>query len=106
MNHGTPCTDHFLTVMEDLSVIFMQAFLYHPTIPVSNIGHIGQGQGLREYTAPFDAMPCLLAGEAQITISGKLHMVNAGEYIIMPANQPHAVQAQKRFKIMLVMIRR
>jgi len=64
-----------------------------------------QGQGLSEHTAPFDAMVYLLDGEAQITISGKAHTVQAGEFIIMPANQPHAVQAQKRFKMMLVMIR-
>jgi len=31
--------------------------------------------------------------------------VKAGEMIIMPANEPHALQAQERFKMMLVMIR-
>jgi len=64
-----------------------------------------QGQGLSEHTAPFDAMVNVIEGEAEIMISGKAHKVKEGEFIIMPANQPHAVQAQKRFKMMLVMVR-
>jgi len=31
----------------------------------------GEGQGLSEHTAPFDALVYLLDGEAEITISGK-----------------------------------
>lgn len=64
-----------------------------------------RGQGLSEHTAPFDAMVCILDGTAEITISGKSVMVKAGEMIIMPANQPHALQAIERFKMMLIMIR-
>ena len=64
-----------------------------------------QGQGLSEHTAPFDALVHLLDGEAEITISGKPHRLSAGEMIIMPANEPHALKAVKRFKMMLVMIR-
>ncbi len=64
-----------------------------------------QGQGLSEHTAPFDALVHLLDGEAEITISGKTHRLSAGEMIIMPANEPHALKALKRFKMVLTMIR-
>jgi quercetin dioxygenase-like cupin family protein len=64
-----------------------------------------KGQGLSEHTAPFDAMVQIVDGEAEITISGKKQKVAAGQTIIMPANKPHALQAVKRFKMMLVMIR-
>ena len=64
-----------------------------------------EGQGLSEHTAPFDALVCILDGEAEITISGKPHRLNAGEMIIMPANEPHALHAVKRYKMLLVMIR-
>lgn len=64
-----------------------------------------RGQGLSEHTAPFDAMVCVLDGEAEIIISGKSHSVKAGEMIIMPANEPHALKANEPFKMMLVMIR-
>ncbi|MGE5855076.1 MAG: cupin domain-containing protein, partial [Syntrophaceae bacterium] len=30
-----------------------------------------EGQGLSEHTAPFDALVCILDGQAEITISGK-----------------------------------
>ncbi len=64
-----------------------------------------QGQGLSEHTAPFDAMVCILDGEAEVIISGQPHRVRENEMIIMPADKPHALKANKRFKMMLVMIR-
>ena len=63
------------------------------------------GQGLSEHTAPFDALVQVLDGEAEITIAGKRHRVSAGELILMPAGQPHALKAEQRFKMMLIMIR-
>ena len=64
-----------------------------------------KGQGLSEHTAPFDALVYLLDGEAEITISGKSLHAERGEMVIMPANQPHALRAINRFKMMLVMIK-
>ncbi len=64
-----------------------------------------EGQGLSEHTAPFDALVCLLDGEAEISISGKPLHLGAGEMVIMPANQPHALKAIRRFKMLLTMIR-
>ena len=52
-----------------------------------------EGQGLSEHTAPFDALVCLLDGEAQVIISGSAHVLKSGEMIIMPANEPHALKA-------------
>ena len=64
-----------------------------------------QGQGLSEHTAPFDALVYIVDGEAEITISGEPHRVQKGEMIIMPAHKPHALEAVKRFKMALIMIR-
>lgn len=64
-----------------------------------------RGQGLSEHTAPFDAMVSVIDGTAEITISGKAYNVKEGEVIVMPANEPHALKANERFKMMLVMIR-
>jgi len=64
-----------------------------------------KGQGLSEHTAPFDALVEILDGEAEITIAGKPGRVKAGEFIIMPANKPHALKAVTKFKMALVMIR-
>ncbi len=64
-----------------------------------------EGQGLSEHTAPFDALVHVIDGEAEVTISGKALKLVEGEMVIMPANQPHALTAIKRFKMMLVMIK-
>ncbi|MEM3061681.1 MAG: cupin domain-containing protein [Candidatus Bathyarchaeia archaeon] len=64
-----------------------------------------EGQGLSEHTAPFDALVHILDGEAEIVISGKPLRLKEGEMVIMPANQPHALKAVKKFKMILTMIR-
>ncbi len=63
------------------------------------------GQGLSEHKAPFDAVVTILDGQAEITIGGQTATVKTGEMLIMPANITHALHAQERFKMLLVMIR-
>jgi len=63
------------------------------------------GEGLSEHTAPFDALVVVTAGEAEIEIAGESFRVRQGETIILPANQPHAVKATAKFKMLLIMIR-
>ena len=41
----------------------------------------------------------------RLTIGGADHAVSAGQIVIMPANVPHAVAADERFKMLLTMIR-
>ncbi len=64
-----------------------------------------QGQELSEHTAPYDALVQVLDGETEITIVGQPFHLKAGDLIIMPANDPHAVKAMTKFKMMLTMIR-
>ena len=63
-------------------------------------------QELSEHTAPFDALVHVLEGETEITISGKPFQLKTGDAIIMPADDPHAVKALTRFKMLLTMIRK
>jgi len=63
------------------------------------------GEGLSEHTAPFDALVVVTDGEADIEIAGESFNVRQGETIILPANQPHAVKATTKFKMILIMIR-
>ena len=62
-------------------------------------------QGLSEHTAPFDALVYICDGEAEVTISGEANRLKEGEMIIMPDNEPHALRAIEKFKMMLVMIK-
>lgn len=64
-----------------------------------------KGQGLSEHTAPYDAIVNVIEGEVEVKIAGKPVALKQGEMTIMPANQPHALTAKTRFKMMLVMIK-
>jgi len=63
------------------------------------------GQGLSEHTAPYDALVLALDGELEISIGADPHRVAEGQVLLLPANRPHAVQASRRSKMLLVMIR-
>ena len=65
----------------------------------------GEGEGLSEHTAPFDALVVVVEGEADIEIAGESFRVSEGETITLPANRPHAVKAATNFKMLLTMIR-
>jgi len=64
-----------------------------------------ENQGLSEHTAPYDAMVYVVEGEVQVTIGGKHICLKQGEVTIMPANQPHALSARSKFKMLLTMIK-
>ena len=64
-----------------------------------------KGQGLSEHSAPYDAMVQIVDGVGEITITGNKNIVKSGEFIIMPANEPHALFANEPFKMVLTMIR-
>jgi quercetin dioxygenase-like cupin family protein len=64
-----------------------------------------EGQGLSEHKAAFDALAHVLEGEVEITVSGKVFRTVIGEAVLLPANQPHALKALSRFKMLLTMIR-
>jgi quercetin dioxygenase-like cupin family protein len=64
-----------------------------------------EGQGLSEHTAPFDAMVHVLDGRVEVSISGKPMVLGKGDMVVMPANEPHALKAIEKFKMMLIMIR-
>ena len=63
------------------------------------------GQSLSEHSAPFDAFVQVTEGRGRIIINKVEYDLVAGQFIVMPANIPHAVQAIDKFKMMLVMIR-
>ena len=64
-----------------------------------------KGQKLSEHTAPYNAVLQIIDGSAQLTIDGKEIRAVAGEIVVMPANIPHAVIAEEKFKMLLTMIR-
>ena len=51
-----------------------------------------------------DAMVTILEGAALITIAEKQYSLGAGKTIVMPAGIAHAVAADGRFKMLLVVV--
>jgi quercetin dioxygenase-like cupin family protein len=91
-------------------VEFQNDAIVSKTIVEKNTGTVtlfafDQGQGLSEHTAPFDAMVQVLDGEVEIRISGTPYHLRKGEMMVMPANEPHALKAVQRFKMLLTLIR-
>lgn len=79
-------------------------------ISASNGGTItlfafSKGQKLSEHSAPFDAMVQVLEGNGETVISGEKFSLIEGQTIIMPKNEPHAVNALTDFKMLLTMIK-
>jgi len=64
-----------------------------------------KGEGLSEHKAPFDALVQIIEGEAEIILNGKINTVKAGSALILPADIPHALKANEKFKMLLTMIR-
>lgn len=64
-----------------------------------------KGEGLSEHAAPYDAMVQILEGEVEIKISGTPFHLKKGDMIVMPGNEPHALQSITEFKMLLTMIK-
>ena len=63
------------------------------------------GEGLAEHSSPHEALVQMLDGEAEIIIGGTAYHLQAGQNIILPANIPHSLKANEKFKMMLTMIK-
>ncbi|MDO4719516.1 MAG: cupin domain-containing protein [Peptostreptococcaceae bacterium] len=64
-----------------------------------------EGEEIGGHSSTGDAMVCVLDGAAEITIGEKVHLVHAGESIIMPANIRHALRAKESFKMLLTVVK-
>lgn len=63
------------------------------------------GQGLSEHSAPYDALIQVIDGEMELTVEGHKDVIKAGEAFVIPSGAHHSVNAAKRFKMMITMIR-
>ena len=49
-----------------------------------------------------DAMVTVLEGKGKFTISGEEYILEAGQTIVMPKDEPHSVYGEDKFKMLLV----
>ncbi len=65
-----------------------------------------KGEGISTHTATGDAMLQVLDGKALVTVAGQKMHVSTGQVIVMPADIPHSVAAQERFKMVLTIVKK
>ena len=79
--------------------------LIHKTTGTITLFAFDKNQGLSEHTAPHDAFVIITDGQAEVTVSGVTHEMKAGDMLLLPANNPHALWAVEPFKMVLTMIK-
>jgi quercetin dioxygenase-like cupin family protein len=62
-------------------------------------------QGLTEHTSPFDALVMVLEGALILTIGGAPVRATPGTIVRMPADVPHALDADEPTRMLLIMLR-
>ena len=65
---------------------------------------IDKGEEISAHRSTGDALVIALDGAGEITIDDTMHMLDAGDCIVMPAGHPHAVRAPEAFKMLLVVV--
>ncbi|MBS3770819.1 MAG: cupin domain-containing protein [Bacteroidales bacterium] len=63
------------------------------------------GQKLSTHSTPYEGLVQIVEGTGVIIINGKKFILDAPSSIIMPADKPHSVEAEERFKMVLIMIK-
>jgi len=63
------------------------------------------GQGLTEHRVPVDALVMVLEGSMLLAIGGRQVEAAVGTLVLLPANVPHAVEAQSPSRMMLIMLK-
>jgi quercetin dioxygenase-like cupin family protein len=88
----------------EVGKVISRTFVQRPDLSITLFA-FAAGEGVSTHSAPGDAMVYILEGEAKITIDGVPLTAKAGEILVMPANIPHAVDAEKDFKMLLTVVK-
>lgn len=63
-----------------------------------------KGEEISSHSSGGDALVYILDGQAEITVGDEVFSLKEGETIVMPAGIPHALLAQEKFKMLLVVV--
>ncbi len=66
---------------------------------------LDSGEAIGTHTTPGDALVYVLDGVALLEIGGTRVPTAAGQATVMPAHVPHALYAEERFKMLLVVVK-
>jgi quercetin dioxygenase-like cupin family protein len=63
------------------------------------------GEELAEKISPFDTFVQIIDGSSEITIDKRVHLLELGEGIIIPAHSSSSIRANQRFKMLVTIIK-
>lgn len=66
---------------------------------------LDEGEMLSTHSASGDAMVVCIDGEAEIRIADESFIVKEGDLIILPKDIPHSVKANKKYKMILTVVK-
>jgi Uncharacterized conserved protein, contains double-stranded beta-helix domain len=98
----------FETVLELTELVeYQPSQVVSRTLVQSDAGSVtlfsfDQGEAISTHENVKDALVTILDGRGKITIGGKDYELEKGQSIVMPANIPHALEAVKPFKMLLI----
>lgn len=98
-----PKKAHDLLAVEEGAVV-SRTLVDRPTGTVTLFA-FDRDQGLSEHHAPYDALVEVLEGELEITVNGRPFYVKSGEFLLIPAQVPHALRAKSPTMMLLTMVR-
>lgn len=112
MRESKPIDANLLAATLDLAklVDYQEGSVVSRAIVDKDVGTVtvfafDKGQKLSTHSAPYDALVQILDGHGLVVIEGQEFPLKAGQSVIMPADKPHSLHAQERFKMLLTMIR-
>ena len=63
------------------------------------------GELLDDHATPFEALLIVLSGRAEVSVARDHYVLDAGDFIRLPANVPHSVRAPEDMQMLLIMLR-
>lgn len=63
-----------------------------------------KGEEISTHASGGDALVTVLEGTGRFTVDGKVHLLTQGQSLVMPAQVPHAVYGEERFKMLLTVV--
>jgi len=99
---------------ETYKLVDMLAYKPHTTLIKSiirkitgqvTISAVAAGEITHESTLPFDCFIQIIDGGAILTIDGKVHQMEVGQGLIIPAHTSHHMRAVEQFKMITTLIK-
>jgi quercetin dioxygenase-like cupin family protein len=63
------------------------------------------GQDLSEHTSPFVATVHVLDGSLRFDVAGRSHEMGSGDWLVMPPNATHSLQAVTPVRMLLTLVK-